>query len=132
MEFRSSKSYVGVLATICFWMSRYTRTYMYMYYLYLDTDAVLCLRGCKKDKAAVLIQYVYSYSTFAFTCLHAYPDVRPSTEYPDTVLPVHVLIRLHVPTGDGVGAQQGPVYHTSALSFQRNTFYQPGRANGPT
>ena len=52
---------------------------MYMYYLYPDTDAVLCLRGCKKDKAAVLIQYVYSYSTFAFTCLHAYPDVRPST-----------------------------------------------------
>ena len=46
---------------------------MYMYYLYPDTDAVLCLRGCKKDKAAVLIQYVYSYSTFAFTCLHAYP-----------------------------------------------------------
>ena len=106
--------------------------YMYMYYLYPDTDAVLCLRGCKKDKAAVLIQYVYSYSTFAFTCLHAYPDVRPSTEYPDTVLPVHVLIQLHVPTSDGVGAQQGPVYHTSALSFQRNTFYQSGRANGPT
>ena len=88
---------------------------MYMYYLYPDTDAVLCLRGCKKDKAAVLIQYVYSYSTFAFTCLHAYPDVRPSTEYPDTVLPVHVLIRLHVPTGDGVGAQQGPVYPGTTL-----------------
>ena len=65
--------------------------------------------------------------------LHVYmPDVQPSTEYPGTVLPVHVLVRLYVPMGDGVGAQRGPVYHTSALSIQRNTFYQPGRANGPT